>query len=80
MAGSDSSRKGGSVALRSELRNLSDHALLALEMIREGQPPKSTAPDVEQRVTASDPDLQEIELAAQSLVGAISVYLFNRAR
>jgi len=49
-------------------------------MIREGQPPKSTAPDVEQRVTASDPDLQEIELAAQSLVGAISVYLFNRAR
>jgi len=80
MAGSDSSRTGRSVALRSELRNLSDHALLALEMIREGQRPKSTAPDVEQRVTASDPDLQEIELAVQSLVGAISVYLFNRAR
>ena len=77
MVGSDSSRKGRTVALRSELRNLSDHALLALELIREGQP---KAPDVSQRVTASDPDLQEIELAAQSLVGAISVYLFNRAR
>ena len=87
MADSESSGKGSiqtraearnKVALRIELRKLADDALEALEMIRGGEPPSSTVPDVAQQVTASDPELRDIELAAQNLVGAISVYLFNR--
>ena len=85
MADSDTSAKGltpraearHKAALRSELRNLSDHALLALEMIREGQPPKSTATDKAQQLAASDPELRDIELAVQNLVGALSIYLFK---
>lgn len=75
MVAEDSGRKGAgsSVDLRSERQKLADQSLDVLQKIRRSESPKPTA---EVRLlTASDPELRNVELAVQNAIDAISTYL-----
>ena len=81
MIRSDLSRRGSEalhqVTLRIELRKLADHSLDALGSIRTSAGLQSPPASEGQQLTASDPELRDIEQSLQDLVGAISVYLFK---
>jgi hypothetical protein len=60
-SGSDSARE-----LRNELQQLVERSLAALDVIRRGESPKPTATAEPKQLTASDPELRDVERAVQN--------------